>query len=417
MTRDPGEPPSAPSPKEIHREDRRREQVEVLVEKLRWLRLPGMAAALKDLLARAAAENLTVSAVVSQLCDEEKHSRIRSSVDRRIKDARFPEVNTVDAFDFDFDPVRKKLRARYLALHDLAFLDKGINPLFIGSPGTGKTFLARALAYRACQAQKRVVFTSAPRMLTDSHGAEVHGSLDRALRRYVRADLSPSTTSPSSRWTPPRPSSPSRSSPSATTTAARPASPPTVPSRTGRRSSPTRSTPRSSPSASPSGPRPSSSTERATGRTEPDRLRLLGQEPSAPPAVHADGEAPALPPRGRVRRRTVSAPPGGSLDTGDSGESGTPGDRWRHFQQSPTRGDDLLGRDRALDVANAGLGDILLGLVALLVFAPIGTGLYVRRAQVSMTRVRPVRLPPTGALTSRTARLPPTLTRAGEVSS
>ena len=164
-------------------------KVEVLVEKLRWLRLPGMAAAVKDLLARAAAENLTVSAVVSQLCDEEKHSRIRSSVDRRIKDARFPEVNTVDAFDFDFDPVRKKMRSRYLGLHDLAFIDKGTNPLFIGSPGTGKTFLARALAYRACQAQKRVVFTSAPRMLTDLHGAEIHGSLDRALRRYVRADL------------------------------------------------------------------------------------------------------------------------------------------------------------------------------------------------------------------------------------
>jgi DNA replication protein DnaC len=163
--------------------------VEVLAEKLRWLRLPGMARAVKDLLERAASENLTVASVVSRLCDEEKDSRIRSSVDRRIKDARFPEVNTVDAFDFDFDPARKKLRARYLALHDLNFLAKGINPIFIGVPGTGKTFLARALAYRACQAQKRVVFTSAPRMLTDLHGADIHGSLDRALRRYVRADL------------------------------------------------------------------------------------------------------------------------------------------------------------------------------------------------------------------------------------
>ena len=69
------------------------------------------------------------------------------------------------------------------------FIAKGTNPLFIGNPGTGKTFLARALAFRACQAQKRVVFTSAPRMLTDLHGADIHGSLDRALRRYVRADL------------------------------------------------------------------------------------------------------------------------------------------------------------------------------------------------------------------------------------
>jgi DNA replication protein DnaC len=163
--------------------------IDLLLEKLRWLRLPGMSAALRALLEHASRDNLSALDVVSRLADEERASRLRSAVERRIRDARFPEINTIDAFDFAFDNVRKALRNRYLALHDLSFLANGVNPLFIGLPGTGKTFLARALAYRVCQASKRVVLLSAQRMLSELRGAELHGRLDTAMRRFVRADL------------------------------------------------------------------------------------------------------------------------------------------------------------------------------------------------------------------------------------
>ena len=121
-------------------------------------------------------------------------------------------------------PCRKKLRARYLALHDLAFLDKGINPLFIGIPGTGQDLpgprarlpglpgrQARRLRHRAAHAQRS---RTAPRSTAPSTAR---------CAATCAPSSSSSTTSPSSRWTPRRPSSPSRSSPSATTTAARPA--------------------------------------------------------------------------------------------------------------------------------------------------------------------------------------------------
>lgn len=163
--------------------------LDLVIQKFRWLRLPGIATRLKDVVEHARTENLSALQVADRLADEEKASRLRSAVDRRVRDARFPEINTIDAFDFDFDTDRKKIRARYLALHDLSFLDRGVNPLFIGIPGAGKTFLARALAYKACQATRRVVFVTAPKMLNELHGAELHGKLDKTLRKYVRAEL------------------------------------------------------------------------------------------------------------------------------------------------------------------------------------------------------------------------------------
>jgi DNA replication protein DnaC len=164
-------------------------ELELLLEKLKWLRLPGMARLAAELIAEAAKKNLTPLEVAHRLCDEEKKSRIEGAIKRRLQDAHFPEVSTIDTFDFDFDACRKKLKARYLALHDLTFLGRGTNPLFIGHPGTGKTFLVRALAYRACQATRRVLFTSAAKMLNELSGAEIHGALERAMRRYVRCEL------------------------------------------------------------------------------------------------------------------------------------------------------------------------------------------------------------------------------------
>lgn len=164
-------------------------ELEQLLEKLKWLKLPGMARLAAEILREAAKKNFTALEVAHRLCDEEKKSRIEGAIKRRLHEAHFPEVNTVDTFDFDFDACRKKLKARYLALHDLAFLGRGTNPLFIGNPGTGKTFLARALAYRGCQATRRVLFTSAAKMLNELAGAEIHGGLERVIRRYVRAEL------------------------------------------------------------------------------------------------------------------------------------------------------------------------------------------------------------------------------------
>jgi DNA replication protein DnaC len=160
-----------------------------VLAKLCWLKLPGMVRALEGILAHAKNDNLTALEIADALAQAEKESRIKSAIERRIRGAHFAEINTVDAFDFDFDPARKKVRARYLALHDLTFLDRGVCPIFIGIPGAGKTFLARALAYKTCQATKSVLFTTAARMLNELSGADVHGNITRALRKFTRPAL------------------------------------------------------------------------------------------------------------------------------------------------------------------------------------------------------------------------------------
>jgi DNA replication protein DnaC len=156
-----------------------------LEEKLRQLTLTTMAQNVETMAAQAASQNLSFPAALDRLADLELEARRQRSVERRFKLSRLPAQPTVDQFCFAHHKSRPQAKNRILRLLDLDFLKQGTSVVIIGNPGVGKTFLAQILAWRACQANVRVLFTTAMDMLNQLLASQVDHSLVRKLRVYT----------------------------------------------------------------------------------------------------------------------------------------------------------------------------------------------------------------------------------------
>ncbi|MEJ2189741.1 MAG: IS21-like element helper ATPase IstB [Acidobacteriota bacterium] len=160
-----------------------------LETKLDELRLAGMRSRLETVLAEAVRRNLSLAASLEWLADLELEERHRRSVERRFHQSRLQVRTGIDAFDFQHHKTRMGLKPRILRLLDLDFIAQGTNLVIIGNPGTGKTFLARIIAWKACQANYRVLFTSAMDMLNQLLASQIDHSLVRRLKVYTAPAL------------------------------------------------------------------------------------------------------------------------------------------------------------------------------------------------------------------------------------
>ena len=95
----------------------------------------------------------------------------------------------IDAFHFHHHKTRSQNKNRILRLLDLEFLHKGTNLVFIGNPGVGKTFLSKIVGWRICQANQRILFTTAMDMLNHLLASQVDHSLVRKLKAYTEPAL------------------------------------------------------------------------------------------------------------------------------------------------------------------------------------------------------------------------------------
>lgn len=160
-----------------------------VIQSLEALGLHAFAARLKAVLEERPEQGETLSALVLDLAEAEASHRTERRVARCIHAAGFIQVQTVDAFNFDYNASTRKIRKSYLHLIGANVVEKDIGAVFVGGSGLGKTHLARALGYRMCQRGERVLFTTCSDMLNKLVAAEATKSLATAVKRYESPGL------------------------------------------------------------------------------------------------------------------------------------------------------------------------------------------------------------------------------------
>jgi DNA replication protein DnaC len=160
-----------------------------LQQKLHQLNLATVSLHLDQVLTDATAKNLSLAQTLESLVDRELESRNQRSIERRFKLSRLQSMPSIDSFHFNHHKSRLQLKTRILRLLDLDFLRNGTSVCLIGNPGVGKTYLAKIVGWRACQANQRVLFTTAMDMLNHLLASQVDHSLIRKLKFYTEPSL------------------------------------------------------------------------------------------------------------------------------------------------------------------------------------------------------------------------------------
>lgn len=132
--------------------------MEDLQYKLKTIRLSGMAEALPVRLEEARSNELPHVDFLRHLVEDELTRRRDRLLQRRLKAAGFPELKSLDTFDFDFNPSVKKQQIRELA--SSRFLHQKENVLFLGPPGVGKSHLTIAIGISAIEKGYTVLYRS-----------------------------------------------------------------------------------------------------------------------------------------------------------------------------------------------------------------------------------------------------------------
>jgi DNA replication protein DnaC len=156
-------------------------------EYAKQLKLKTMGMQFAELAEEALRQKQNHLSYLEALLGAEVEERDRNAVARRITEAHFPKVKTLEGFAFSEAPHIPAAVVRKLA--EGGYLQRSEPIIFLGEAGTGKTHLATGLALEACRQKKRVRFTTAAQLVNELTEAKNKSELNRVTQRWTRYEL------------------------------------------------------------------------------------------------------------------------------------------------------------------------------------------------------------------------------------
>lgn len=161
--------------------------IEQTIEQLLALRLSGCVQALKEQLEDSKYQDLPFEQRLALIVDREQMRRQNLSLQRRIREAQLKQAATIE--NVDFQTQRQLNKATLLELASCAWIQHHQNLFILGATGLGKTFIACALANKACRLGFRCLYIKAADLIANLLLARVDGSFASYSAKLNKFDL------------------------------------------------------------------------------------------------------------------------------------------------------------------------------------------------------------------------------------
>lgn len=157
-----------------------------LIHQLNQLKLSGMKAALSEQL-NLPVDSLTFEERLALLLEREITMRNQRRLQQRLRRAKLKHTASIEQLDFS---VSRGLNKRViLSLADCQWIKQHANVLLVGATGTGKTYLACALAHKACLEGYSAAYLRLPRLFQEVTLAKGDGRYTRFMQELAKLDV------------------------------------------------------------------------------------------------------------------------------------------------------------------------------------------------------------------------------------